>query len=460
MVDVGTRTAPRAESKAVSDLPASHVTRSGDGTVLAYQVIGRGPLDLVWRGTGAPMELLWDEPGFRRIFTRLAAFCRVIAPEPRGIGASEGDPRDAFVGDMFQQDVLAVMGAAGSERAAFVGWSASGSAMIDFAVTHPERVDALVLIDSCAYYVREDDYPWGYPRERLDDITALLEGSWGSATDLEMTAPSRTTDERLRAVWGRGRRSSYGPQYYAQGLRHGLERDVRAFLPLISCRTLVLHREGDRFIHLGAGRYLADHIPEAKFVVLPGEDHLYFVGDTDAMVDEIEEFLTGSRGGAEASVINTTVLFTDIAGSTEQEAKLGTREWSRLTDAHEAMVSDVLDRHRGREIRTTGDGVLATFDANAKALRCVLEIVARAKSMGLDLRAGLHTGDVELRGEDIGGLQVNIARRVCDLAAPGEVWVSDTLKSATTPSRFGFKEQGQYELKGVPGSWRLYRVMA
>jgi len=216
----------------------------------------------------------------------------------------------------------------------------------------------------------------------------------------------------------------------------------------------------DRFIHLGAGRYLAEHIPHAKLVVLPGDDHLFFVGDTDALVDEIEEFLTGSRSGAEASVFNTTVLFTDIAGSTEQEARLGPREWSRLTDAHEAMVHDAVARHRGREIRTTGDGVLATFDANGRALRCAIEMVARAKSMGLDLRAGLHTGDVELRGHDIGGLQVNIARQVCDLTAPGEVWASETVKSATTGAGFGFKEQGQYELKGVPGSWRIYRVLA
>jgi class 3 adenylate cyclase len=352
------------------------------------------------------------------------------------------------------------MDAAKAERAVMVGWSALAPIAIRFAVKHPERVDALILINTFAHYVRQDDYPWGYPPEQLDDVVTFLESSWGSAAELKMTAPSRMADEHLQALWGRSRRAGIPPRRYAEGFRLGIESDVRALLPAVSCPTLVLHREGDRLIHLGAGRYLAEHIPGAKFVVLSGDDHLYFVGDTDALVDEIEEFLTGSRGGTETSVVGVTVLFTDIAGSTEQEVRMGPREWSRLTDAYEAMLHDVLARHRGREVRTTGDGVLATFDANGRAVRCAIEIVARAKRMGLDLRAGIHTGDVELRGDDIGGLQVNIARRVCDLASPGEVWVSETVKSATTGSGFGFKEQGQHELKGVPGSWRIYGVMA
>ena len=445
----------------MSDLQETHVTRSADGTTLIYHVFGSGARDLVWHGVGgASAELMLEEPGFRRISTRLASFCRVIVPDVRGTGASDGDSRDIFRGDVFAEDTLAVMDVARTERAIMVGWSAMGPVVTRFAATHPERVDALVLIDTFAHYVREDDYPWGYPRERLDELTAFLESTWGTAADLKMSAPSQIADEHLQALWGRSRRTGIEPRRYAEGYRLGLESDSRAFLPSIACRSLVLHREGDRVVHLGAGRYLAEHIPGAKFVVLPGDDHLYFVGDTDALVDEIEEFLTGSRSGAEANVVNTTVLFTDIAGSTEQEARLGARGWSRLTDAHEAMVHDLVARHRGREIRTTGDGVLATFDANGRALRCAIEIVAHAKSMGMDLRAGIHTGDVELRGADIGGLQVNIACRVCDLAAPGEVWVSETVKSATTGSGFGFKEQGQYELKGVPGSWRLYRVSA
>src|SRR6516164_6014828 len=230
--------------------------------------------------------------------------------------------------------------------------------MIRFVATQQDRVNALILINSCAHYVREDDYPWGFPRERLDDVAAILEQSWGTAAELDMTAPSQMADDRLRAVWGRARRSGVTPHAYAEGLRRSLEFDVRALLPSISARTLVLHREGDRFIHLGAGRYLAEHIPGAELRVLPGDDHLFFVGDTDALIDEIEEFLTGSHSGADANIVSTTVLFTDIVGSTEQQARLGSRDWSRLSDEHEEMVRDVLDRHHGRVIKTTGDGVL------------------------------------------------------------------------------------------------------
>jgi class 3 adenylate cyclase len=219
---------------------------------------------------------------------------------------------------------------------------------------------------------------------------------------------------------------------------------------------VVLHREGDRFIRLGAGRYLAEHIPSAKFVVLPGDDHLFFVGDTDALVDEIEEFLTGARSGAEGDVLTMTVLFTDIVASTEHQARVGPREWSRLTDRHDAMVRLALSRHRGREVKTTGDGFLATFDATGRALRCAAEIVAGAKDLGLELRAGVHTGEVEVRGDDIAGLAVTIAKRVCDLAGPREALVSETVRINMVGSGFEFNDCGDHELKGVPGTWRLF----
>ncbi len=366
--------------------------------------------------------------------------------------------RGAFtIGEATDNVLLAVMDQAGVERAALVGWSSRGPIAIHYAVTHPERVERLLLIDSCAHYVREDDYPWGFPRERLDAISAFIEEGFGTSAEMAMTAPS--ADERLRALWGRSRRIAVSPGLYAEGLRTSLEADVRALLPSVAVPTLVLHREGDRFIHLGAGRYLAEHIPGAKFVVHPGEDHLYFVGDVDALADEIEEFLTGSRAGAEADVITTNVLFTDIVGSTDLQARLGSREWSRRSDEHDAMVREVLARYHGREIKTTGDGFLATFDATTRALRCAPEILARAKGMGLDLRAGVHTGDVEVRGADIGGLAVSIAKRVCDLAGPGEVLVSETVKTVMTGWNLTFREAGQHELKGVPGSWRLYQVV-
>jgi pimeloyl-ACP methyl ester carboxylesterase len=279
----------------VSDVPKTLVTRSADGTTLAYYVFGSGPSDLVWMENAMPVEPAWDDPDFRRTLTRLATFSRVIMVEARGVGASEGDPRDVFVpGAVSDADLLAVMDAAGAERAVLVGDTSNGQYAIQFAATHPQRVDALILIDTYAHYVREDDYPRGFPRARLDDVTAFLERSWGTDALLELGAPSRATDERLRVVWGRGVRSR-GPSVNAEVIRRSLEWDGRGLLPSISCRTLVLHREGDRLIHLGAGRYLAEHIARAEFVMLPGEDYVFFVGDTDALVDEIEEFVIGTR---------------------------------------------------------------------------------------------------------------------------------------------------------------------
>jgi class 3 adenylate cyclase len=220
----------------------------------------------------------------------------------------------------------------------------------------------------------------------------------------------------------------------------------------------VLHRKGDRLIHLGAGRYLAEHIPNAKFVVLPGDDHLFFVGDTDALVDEIEEFLTGARSGAEGDAVTMIVLFTDIVASTEHQARVGQREWSRLTDRHDAMVRAALSRHRGHEVKTTGDGFLATFDATGRALRCAADILAGAKKLGLELRAGVHTGEVEVRGDDIAGLAVSIAKRVCDMAGPGELLVSHIAAGVVAGSGIEFADRGEHELKGVPGTWRLFSV--
>ena len=443
----------------MSDLPETLFTRSADGTILHYQVAGTEPPHLVWMVGGIPLELLLDEPGFKRSFTRMASFCRLITIEVRGFGGSGGDPRDlSVVGDLSDADLLAVMDAAGADRAVLVGWSAAGNYMVHLAATHPQRVDALILIDTFAHYVREEDYPWGYPRERLDNVAASLEGSFGNLGDLETTAPSRATDERLRAVWGRGRRSSSNPSLYAEVMRTSFEWDTRPLLPSIFCRTLVLHREGDRFIRLGAGRYLAEHIPGAKFVVLPGEDHLYFVGDTDALVDEIEEFVVGTRSGAEGDAITATVVFTDIVASTEHQARVGPREWSRLTDQHEAMVREMLARHRGREVKTTGDGFLATFDGTGRGLRCATEIVEATQGIGLELRAGVHTGDVEPRGSDIAGLAVSIASRICDLAGPGEVLVTKTVTDLVVGSGIVFEDRGDHHLKGVPGTWRMYAV--
>jgi class 3 adenylate cyclase len=249
-----------------------------------------------------------------------------------------------------------------------------------------------------------------------------------------------------------------GPYQLGDTVLASFNYDVRSLLPSISVPTLVLHRERNRFIRLGAGRYLAEHIPNAKFVLLPGDDHLFFVGDTDAVVDEIEEFLTGARSGAEADVLTMTVLFTDIVASTEHQARVGPREWSRLTDHHDAIVRAALARHRGHEVKTTGDGFLATFDATGRALRCAADILAGANGIGLELRAGVHTGEVEVRGDDIAGLAVTIAKRVCDLAGAGQVLVTRTVTDHVVGAAIEFSDQQEHQLKGVPGMWRLFSV--
>jgi pimeloyl-ACP methyl ester carboxylesterase len=322
----------------VTDTTETHYARSADGTNLAYHVSGDGPVQLVALHIGLPIDLLSDEPGSVRVRKRLDTFSRTVWFDRRGWGASEGDPRDANIGRIFDADLAAVLDAVGFERPALVAEDANGGRAIHFSATYPERVSALVLVNSFAHYVREDDYPWGFPRQSLDTIMAVTKERWGRSEALEFAAPSRVGDERFLAWFARSARFGAGPDQMADLVRASYEADVRPLLPSISVPTLVLHREGNRVIHLGAGRYLAEHIPNAKFVVLPGDDHVFFVGDTDALVDEIEEFLTGARSGAESEVVMAAVLFTDIVASTEHQARVGPREWSRLTDRHDDMV--------------------------------------------------------------------------------------------------------------------------
>jgi class 3 adenylate cyclase len=446
----------------VSDVPETRFTHSADGVRLAYQVSGEGPLNLVFvRDESMPLDLMWDDPWFLRLSKRLGGFSRTIWEEPRGVGASEGDWRATGTGEYRAADPMAVLDAAvGSEPVALVGWGASGVAASQFAVRHAERVSALVLVNSYAHYVREEDYPWGLPRASLDRLVAAAPGWRDTGEILELQAPSRSTDERFRAWWARTHRLGVGAEQFGELARMSLEWDVRSLLASVSVPTLVLHREQNRYIRLDAGRYLAEHIPGARFVVLPGADHALFAGDVDAVVDEIEEFLTGARSGAESDVLTATVLFTDIVASTDHQARLGAGGWSRLVDQHEAMTRAALLRHRGREVKTTGDGFLATFEATGRALRCAAEVVAAATNLGLRLRAGVHTGEVEVRGDDIAGLAVSIAKRVCDLAGPGQVLMSETVRLPMMGSGMEFRDEGEHQLKGVPGTWRLHALKA
>jgi class 3 adenylate cyclase len=445
----------------VSDVPETRFTRSADGVRLAYQVSGEGPLNLVFvRDEAMSLDLMWDDPWFVRLSKRLGQFSRTVWFEGRGVGASEGDFL-AGIGERRDADFLAVLDAAmGSEPAALLGWGAQGVRTIQFAVTHPERVSALVLVNSYAHYVREDGYPWGIPRASVERLAATRQEGRDTGAILELLAPSRIGDDRFRGWWARAQRLGVGAEQFGEMARVGVELDVRPLLASVSIATLVLHREDNGYIRLGAGRYLAEHIPGARFVVLPGADHAYFSGDVDAVVDEIEEFLTGARSGAESDVLTATVLFTDIVGSTEHQARLGAGGWSRLVDQHEAMTRAALLRHRGREVKTIGDGFLATFDATGRALRCAAEILAGARGIGLELRAGVHSGEIEVRGDDIAGLAVSIAKRVCDLAGPNRVLVSETVRINMVGSGMEFEDHGEHHLKGVPEIWRLHVLRA
>jgi class 3 adenylate cyclase len=443
----------------VTTPPEIHYTRSADGTNLAYQLSGEGLLDLVFLHVAYPIDLLSEEPGFMRFRKRLDNFSRSVWFDARGNGASEGDFQDGQQREIFDADLLAVLDAAGFERPVLVAEGFPGLSAIRFAVTYPERVSSLVLINSYAHYVQEDDYPWGIPREMMTATVATARDNWAdAAAALTLLAPSRVRDDRFRTWYARAARFSAGPDLVADMVQAGLEGDVRPLLPSVSVPTLVLHRQRDLYIALGAGRFLAEHIPGARFVAVPGDDHLFFVGDTDALVDEIEEFLTGVRSGAEGDVVMAAVLFTDIVASTDHQARVGPREWSRLTDHHDAMVRAALVRHRGREVKTMGDGFLVTFDVTGRAVRCASEILAGAREIGLELRAGVHTGEVEVRGDDIAGLGVTIAKRVCDMALPGQVLVTETVRSNMVGAGIAFASLGDHELKGVPGAWRLYAM--
>jgi class 3 adenylate cyclase len=445
----------------VDERPITRYVKAHDGVSIAYQVTGDGPLDLVLPGTNAwPIDLVWDAPSFVRFARRLGGFSRTVWCEARGIGASGGSFEDRYIDDVVDADLTAVLDAVGCERAVLVGTSEGGPVVIRYAATHPERVRALVLINTYAHNVREDDYPWGVPRDVLDRLTAAVPATWGTGDRLEVWAPSKVGDEGFRRWWARCQRLGVGVDKAALLIRAGALRDVRGLLPTLAVPTLVLHREGDRLIRVGAGRYLAERIPGAKYVELSGDDDLFYVGDTDALLDEVEEFLTGSHQAPEGDVIMAAILFTDIVASTEQSARMGHRKWNTLADDHDAMVRAALHRHRGREVKTIGDGFLATFDATTRAVRAAMEIVAAASQLGLKVRAGVHTGEVEVRADDVIGLAVSIAKRVCDLADPGEVFVSRPVSDLAAGSGITFEDRGDHSLKGVSGTWRLFSTRA
>ncbi len=443
----------------MDDRPLTRYASTPDGVSIAYQVTGTGTLDFVVSSAlSFPIDLLWEDPGFVRFAKRLGHFTRTIWCEYRGMGASGGSFQDGLAEETADADLTAVLDAVNSERVVLLGTSGGGAFVIRYAVKHPERVRALVLLNTYAHYVREDDYPWGLDADTLDRLTAPAKERWGTGSGLRLMAPSKARDERFRAWWARCQRLGVGPEQGAASLRAGVLRDVRPLLQAVQVPTLVLHREGNQYIQVGAGRYLAEHIQGAKYVELPGGDQWFFVGDVDGLLDAIEEFLTGSHEAPEGDVVTVTVLFTDIVSSTEQSARMGHRKWSAVADDHDTMVRATLHSHHGREVKTMGDGFLATFDATTRAVRAAMEIVAAAKGLDLEVRAGVHIGEIDVRPHDVVGLPVAIAKRICDLAGPGEVLVSEAVKLHLVGSDIVTFELGAHVLRGVPDEWRLFAV--
>ena len=437
--------------------PQTRYARSGKINI-AYQVTGDGPLDLVYvPGWVSHVELAWEEPSYAAFLRRLASFSRLIMFDKRGTGLSDRVSDDALPTlETRMDDLRAVMDAVGSNRAAVFGVSEGGNLSILFAATYPERTAALVTFGSFAKRVWSPEYPWAPTPEARAQEYALVEREWGNLMDLSRYIPSRMHDaEYVRQVATYFRRSA-SPSAAVALLRMNTQIDVSSVLPTIRVPTLVMHRTGDRDIVIDEGRWLAARIPGAKFVELAGDDHWPWIGDCDSVLDEVQEFVTGVRPAHDVDRVLATILFTDIVGSTERLAGMGDRAWHELQGRHDAIVRQELAAYRGREINTAGDGFVATFDGPARGVRCALRLHAAARQLGLSLRAGLHTGEVELHGDEISGIAVNIAARIAALAGADETLVSGTVRDLTSGSGLRFDDRGLRALKGVPGEWRVH----
>lgn len=437
-------------------LPQTRYARSGEVSI-AYQVVGSGPIDLVMvPGWVSNIDVFWEEPALARLLTRLASFSRLIIFDKRGTGLSDR-VSDLPSLEVRMDDLRAVMDAVGSQRAALFGFSEGGAMCVLFAATYPGRASALILGGAYARRTTTSDYSWGPTPEQLLAFVAEIEDDWGGAADIELRSPSLAQDERYRQWWARLLRSSASPAAAARLMRMNMEIDVRHVLPAVRVPTLVLHSIHDAVIPIGAGRFLAEHIPGAKLVELRG-DHVPWGGDRELIADEIEDFLTGARHSAESDRVLATVLFTDIVGATEFAARVGDRNWHDLLDSHHALVRRELERFRGREIDTAGDGFLASFDGPARAVRCACAISEGVRALGIEIRAGLHTGECELMGAKLGGIAVHTGARVAAVARAGEVLVSSTVKDLVAGSGLMFQDRGLQSLRGVPGEWRLFAV--
>ena len=433
--------------------PDTRYAKSGD-VHIAYQVFGEGPINLVLASPFVSnVEHWWDEPDVARWLLRLASFARVVMLDKRGTGMSDRVAELPGL-DERMDDLRAVMDAAGMEKAALLGISEGGPLCALFAATYPERCTALVLYGSFARFAS-----WFPTEEALAEFFSYVDQAWGSGGSLPMFAPSRENDPAFQRWWGRFERLGASPAAASALMRMNSQIDISGIVSTIRVPTLVIHRIEDVTINVEGGRYLAEHIPGARYIELPGKDHIPFVGDNAIeIVDAIEEFLTGARAPVPVDRVLATVLFTDIVGSTEKAAALGDHRWRDLLDNHHATIRSNLARFRGHEVKTTGDGILATFDGPARGVRCACAIAGEIRRLGIEVRAGLHTGECEMFDDDVGGIAVHIGARVAALAGAGEVLVSSTVKDLVAGSGLRFGDRGSQSLKGVPGEWHIFAV--
>ena len=441
----------------MAELGEIRYARSGEASI-AFRVCGEGPVDLlIINGFVGHLEIIFELPAVQHFVDRLGAFARVIVFDKRGMGLSDRDA-GAYTIENVTADAMAVMDAAGSERAALLGISEGGPASVMIASTHPDRVSSMVLYGTYPRLARVDDFPEGLPADELRRMWSRMSGTWGNPESLRYWGPSAADDPEVREWWGRLLRSGASPGVIETLGSMYEQLDVRPLLGSVQAPTLVLHRIDDGLISSAMMNALAAGIPDVRMIEIPGEDHLFCAGDVDAIVDPIEEFLTGSRPAPNPDRVLATVLFTDLVDSTATAAELGDREWRSLLERFERLSSRELDNYGGRLVKTTGDGLLATFDGPARAIRCARSMAGKAPELGVDLRAGIHTGEVERRGDDVAGIAVHIASRVEGLAEPGEVATTSTVADLVVGSGLRFRDVGARALKGVPGEWQIRAV--
>lgn len=440
-------------------LPETRYAKCGNANV-AFQELGEGPPDLLFVGDwGTHVEGQWEEPRLARFLGRLAEMGRLVTFDQRGTGVSDplplGTPPTL---EEAKDDALTVLDAVRSTRATVVGVGSGGPVSCLLAASHPDRVSALVLVNAFARLARAPDHPWGIPPAAQNAVLREVEDGWGKGGGAEIFAPTLADDPDFRSWFARYRRLGASPKRAVEGMRVMFETDVRHILGGIAAPTLVVHRVGDLHARVGHGRDMAERITNARYLELPGPDHLPWVGDSESILQAIGEFLGADHAAVNPDRVLVTVVFTDIVESTRRAAEVGDQRWRRVLDDHDEVVRRQIQRYQGRAVKATGDGFFAAFDGPSRAIHCASAIREAAGALALEIRAGVHTGECEARGDDLGGIAVHIGARLGSLAAPGEVLVSGTVRDLVAGSGFIFIDRGSHELKGVPGVWRLWAV--